>query len=88
MFCSKCGTTIDSKFCSNCGQANLDNNPEVECIGSFRPLYTASTRAPSVGLLILAEVCTARAKATTQDQATAKEVLPYSKFSVDLRGKT
>src|SRR5579859_2224737 len=98
MFCSHCGLkfTSASKFCSDCGKpqpSSTSSDPDIEIISSsssissFPSIRVPSTRVPSLGSSIINEVRSAKAKATIQDRANNKDVLPQSNWGVDPRGK-
>jgi hypothetical protein len=100
MFCGQCGCErSNTKFCSQCGYKHppstlsTTTDPDVQFLGATTSsLSSFSTRPPSIHTassrsLITAQVRDAKQKATLQDRASKKDVLPQSKFGLDPQGK-
>jgi hypothetical protein len=100
MFCGQCGRKrSDTKFCRDCGYehppstSSTTTDPDVQFLGpTTSSLSSFSTRPPlirtaSSGSSITTQVRDAKRKATLQDRASSKDVLPQSKFGLDPRGK-
>jgi hypothetical protein len=91
MFCGQCGRgRTETKFCSHCGYEHLASTSSTTTDPDVQFLSATSYSPPSIstGSSITAQVRDAKQKATLQDQASSKDVLPQSKFGLDPRGKT
>jgi hypothetical protein len=100
MFCGQCGRErTNTKFCSHCGfkhppsTSSTTTDPDVQFLSATSSsLSSFSTRPPSIcvvssGSSITADVRLHKQKATLQDRASSKDILPQSGFGLDPQGK-